>query len=73
MKTKICRRCGKRKSAFDFYANKHNKDKLCSYCKICQSEYNRGWRTGNNEYLTALEFNNMSVSEKRLLQSLYSL
>lgn len=44
-KTKVCRKCHKRKSAKYFYANDAYRDGLVSYCKLCnkkvQNQYNK--------------------------------
>lgn len=46
---KQCRQCKLIKKDTDFSPNKRNKDKLNSYCKLCQSIRVKEWRKNNPE------------------------
>lgn len=40
-KTKVCKRCGKRRKAAEFHRDKTRKDGLRTWCKSCTNEYHR--------------------------------
>jgi ribosomal protein S20 len=42
-KTKVCTRCKKRRKVVEFYKDKHMKDGLSSWCKLCTKEYDRAY------------------------------
>lgn len=39
--TKVCGKCGEKKSAIDFHIRRASKDGLCACCKECQREYDK--------------------------------
>jgi hypothetical protein len=46
---KICSKCDIEKELSEFNKHPKNIDKLNSYCKICQKEYNKQWYLNNQE------------------------
>ena len=63
MKKKKCSKCGEVKDVKEFYKHKSRKDKLCSYCKACISEYGKRRSTKNIELRNDSDFKR--VTEKK--------
>lgn len=65
--TKICSKCGKRKSFDSFYKNKTSKDGYNVWCKNCLIEYNRQTREQRRSYNQTYyaEHKGKEVAERR--------
>ena len=49
MKTKVCTRCGKRKSLLEFNKASHHSDGLTSHCKCCLNLAGQNWVKNNKD------------------------
>ena len=65
-KTKVCRDCGKRKSASQFSASPSSKDGLYSYCKRCKANRVRGYVDRNRDVVNRKARERGATPEGRL-------
>lgn len=65
---KVCSRCNRLKSLYDFYKCKDAKDGLQPWCKDCQKEYDRNKRISKSNQQKQINKDNRVAELKRLSQ-----
>lgn len=49
-RTKVCRRCTRRRPLRYYHKDKRNRDGRASYCKKCSLQYDRAFHRENPDY-----------------------